>query len=312
MVTELADHRLQVRRVLIFTLILNLVVLGVKLSLGLATNSLSLLADALHSVTDSCSNILGLVALKFARPQPDREHPYGHQKFEALGALGIAAFLAIASFEITQGAFDRLVAGTAKVNLSGLELWLMLGVLGINIFVTYYERHIGTKLGSSILIADAHHTMADIWVTFIVMLGLVGVWLGAVSGWQWLGWLDVVLALPVAFLVFKSGWEVLQLNLPSLVDQMAIAPETIRAMVMTVEGVLNCHAIATRGILGKQIFIEMHLVVVPTDLESAHRITETVEDLLEQQFAPARVIIHLEPLAYSCDQLTYDENQQYF
>ncbi|MHC5831186.1 MAG: cation diffusion facilitator family transporter, partial [Nostoc sp.] len=102
------DNRAEVRKVLIITLLLNLFVLGLKALVGYWTGSLSLLADALHSVTDSANNVLGLIASKFSSPQPDREHPYGHHKFEAVGALGIASFLGIACFEILQGAIERI------------------------------------------------------------------------------------------------------------------------------------------------------------------------------------------------------------
>lgn len=178
---------------------LNLFVLGLKALVGYWTGCLSLLADALHSVTDSANNILGLIASKFSSPQPDREHPYGHSKFEAVGALGIASFLGIACFEILQGAIERILKGGGEpIKISPPELWLLLIVLGVNIFVAFYERAVGKRVGSSILIADATHTMSDIWVTISVIGGLIGVWLGYQS-------MDLVLAFPVALLVFWSG-----------------------------------------------------------------------------------------------------------
>ncbi|MFN3361442.1 MAG: cation diffusion facilitator family transporter, partial [Pseudanabaenaceae cyanobacterium] len=99
-----ADNRPIVQRVLLITLGLNLAVLLLKLVVSWATGSLSLFADALHSVTDSANNIVGLVAVRFASPQPDRDHPYGHHKFEAVGAFAIAAFLGVACLEIIRGA----------------------------------------------------------------------------------------------------------------------------------------------------------------------------------------------------------------
>lgn len=96
------DRRTQVRKVLLLTLLLNLFVVGLKAVVGFATGSLSIQADALHSVTDGLNNVLGLVANRFSSPLPDREHPYGHQKFEAVAALGIAAFLGIACYEISR------------------------------------------------------------------------------------------------------------------------------------------------------------------------------------------------------------------
>jgi len=298
------DHRREVRKVLLITLLLNLVVMLLKVAIGTVTGSLSLLADALHSVTDSANNILGLVASRLSSPHPDREHPYGHQKFEAVGALGIAAFLGIACFEILQGAIARLFNGFDPIQITASELWLLLIVLGVNIFVAFYERRVGRRIGSPILLADARHTMSDIWVTITVMAGLIGVWIFDVQ------WLDIILAFPVALLVFWSGWEVLRENLPWLVDEMAIAPEAIHRQVMHVPGVLNCHSIASRGVLGRQVFIEMHLIVDAYDVETAHQITEAVEEKLENEYGPARILVHVEPFVYQSDEISYGSGDE--
>jgi cation diffusion facilitator family transporter len=300
------DNRSEVRKVLLITLLLNLFVMGLKAVVGFWTGSLSLQADALHSVTDSANNVLGLIASRFSSPQPDRDHPYGHQKFEAVGALGIAAFLGIACFEILQGAIERLSRGLTPVNISASELWLLLIVLGVNIFVTFYERGVGKRVGSPILLADAQHTMSDVWVTITVLVGLIGVWQARLLNLPQLQWLDVILAFPVALLVFSSGWKVLKENLPWLVDEMAIAPEAIQAIVMQVPGVINCHNITSRGLLGRQVFIEMDLIVDAQDVEAAHRITEDVETLLEERFSPVRVRIHVEPPAYQSNQIGFE------
>ncbi len=293
------DNRATVQKVLIITLVLNLVVLLLKAFVGFLTGSLSLFADALHSVTDSANNILGLLTNRLSSPEPDRNHPYGHHKFEAVGALGIAAFLGIACFEIVQTAIARFFSPSSTVTISGSELWLLLIVLGVNIFVAFYERHVGRSVSSPLLLADAHHTMSDVWVTISVLAGLIGIW---ILDYQWL---DVVLAFPVAFMVFWSGWSVVRENLPWLVDEMAIAPEAIHAIVMQVPGVLNCHDIASRGIVGRQIFIEMHLIVAATDVETAHQITEAVEERLEEQYSPVRLNIHIEPPRYQSDHVSY-------
>ncbi|TBR59686.1 cation-efflux pump [Westiellopsis prolifica IICB1] len=295
------DNRGTVRKVLIITLLLNIFVMLLKAIVGKLTGSLSLLADALHSVTDSANNILGLIASRYSSPRPDREHPYGHLKFEAVGALGISAFLGIACFEILQGAVERILNGGEPVSISPSELWLLLVVLGVNIFVAFYERHVGVKVGSPILIADAKHTMSDVWVTISVIGGLIGVLLG----YQWL---DVALAFPVALLVFWSGWTILKENLPWLVDQIAIAPELIHAIALSVPGVINCHDIASRGVVGRQAFIEMHLIVNAQDVQTAHRITEEVERRLEERFSPVRIVIHVEPPEYRSEQISFGSN----
>lgn len=296
------DVRREVRFVLIVTLLLNLVVVVIKAIVGWMTGSLSLMADALHSVTDSVNNILGLVTNQLASPQPDRDHPYGHHKYEAVGALGIAAFLGITCFEILQNVIERMSTQSQPVRVSSTELWLLMIVMGINIFVAFYERSVGRRLNSGILIADAFHTMSDVWITLSVLIGLMGIWL---FNFQSLDW---ILAIPVALLVLRSAWQVLRNNLPWLVDEVAIAPEAIHETVMTVPGVINCHDIASRGLLGRQVFIDMHLIVDALDVETAHGVTETVELLLEDKYGPARITIHVEPPAYMSSHITYDDD----
>jgi cation diffusion facilitator family transporter len=297
-VLSTAKRQKSIQRVLWLTLVLNLLVLVIKALVGWATGSLSLLADALHSVTDSASNVLGLVTSRLADPRPDREHPYGHQKYEAIGALGIAAFLGVACFEILQGAIARITGNGEPVNVSGPAIALTFLVLGINILVALYERRWGNRLQSNILLADARHTMGDVWITLTVIGGLFGVWWGQ-------AWLDVALAFPVALLVFKSGWEVLRSNLPWLIDEMAVAPEEIHDLVLGVPGVVNCHDIASRGALGRQVFMEMHLIVEAEDVRTAHDITEAVERVLCDRYHPVRLTIHIEPQGYQSDRLTY-------
>ncbi|WP_338442461.1 cation diffusion facilitator family transporter [Synechococcus elongatus IITB4] len=299
-----SEHHRQVQFVLLLTLGLNLLVVVIKAGVGFMTGSLSLLADALHSVTDSVNNILGLFTNRLAAPGPDRDHPYGHHKYEAIGALGIAAFLGITCFEIMRGAISRLITPGDPLKINSIDLWLLLIVLGINIYVAFYERSVGKRLGSQILIADAYHTMSDIWITLVVLAGLIGV------RFFNLQWLDVLLALPVAVLVLRSSWIVLKSNLPWLVDEIAIAPEAIHQVVTSVPGVINCHDIASRGLLGRQIFVDMHLIVDATDVATAHQITEAVENRLAERYAPIRVTIHVEPPNYQSPQITYGSDTQ--
>ena len=301
-----SDKRAIVRRVLLVTLLLNVFIAALKLCVGVATGSLSLQANGLESVTDGANNVLALITNHLAAPQPDHDHPYGHQKFEAIGALGVAAFLSIALFEIARGAVERLFFGARAVQISLVELLILTAVLIVNVAVTLYERRIGQRVDSILLLADARHTLSDVWITIIVLVGLVGVYLGDKFNLPQLQYVDLLLTLPVLVLVARSGWHVLRENLPWLLDEVAIAPEAIHHEVMSVPGVVNCHDIASRGLLGRQVFIEMHLIVRAEDVETAHQITEAVEDRLEQKFAPARVSIHLEPPSYQSDQISFE------
>jgi len=290
-----AEYGGQVRRVLWITLALNVLVCAIKFAVGFASGSLAIVADALHSLTDGANNVLGLVVTHWSAPPPDREHPYGHQKFEALGALAIAAMLGIACFEVLRAAGERLFSHelATPVVLGLPQIGMLVLVLAVNLFVTLYERGQGRRLNSVLLLADANHTLGDIWITLGVLLGALGVWL---LGWQWL---DLALSVPVAAAVLWSGWAVLRGNLPWLVDASAIAPEVIQKLALEVPGVVDCHEVRSRGLIGRQVFIEMHLVTRAKDVETSHHMTEEIERRLADRFGPVQATIHVEPLSYA-------------
>lgn len=293
------ETREQVKRVLVVALAVNISMTMLKLLLGIFSGSLAVLADAMHSAADGFSSLLGLVTNGLSDPEPDRDHPYGHHKYQALGALAIAAFILFTAFEILQAALQRLRNGLEPLRLDTRELLVLLLVLGITILLAGYERAEGRRLGSPLLKADAAHTSSDIWTTAVVLVGL------AAAVWLNLSWLDVALAIPMCFLLVRVCWSVLRTNLPHLVDQIAIAPEAIHQVAMEVPGVLNCHDIASRGVLGQQVFIDMHMVVDANDLPTAHRITELVEEHLEARFGRVRCTIHLEPQEYASAAITF-------
>ena len=104
---ETRDTTSAVRRVLIGLLGANLVVVAAKLYIGVVSGSLAVLGDALHSSVDSLYNVLGLIVIRVAARAPDEDHPYGHGKFETLGALAIVVFLSITCFELVRNRRER-------------------------------------------------------------------------------------------------------------------------------------------------------------------------------------------------------------
>lgn len=283
-----------VRRILWLTLSLNLLVCVIKAGVGLASGSLAIIADAVHSLTDSLNNVMGLLIMRWATPKPDHEHPYGHLKFEAIGALGIAAMLGVACFEVLKSAVERLLdPPAAPVEITPTSLALLALVLAVNLFVAVYERRAARRLKSNLLLADAQQTFGDIWVTLGVIAGAAGVWL--TGAW----WIDVALSVPVALAVLASGWTVVRSNVPWLVDETAIQPAEIEAIATSIPGVIDCHAIHSRGLVGRQVFVEMHLTVSTRDLDTAHRITEQLEQKLADRYGQVAATIHVEPAHYA-------------
>ncbi|MAR08118.1 MAG: cation-efflux pump [Cyanobium sp. NAT70] len=296
---SIKDQRKDVQRVLVLALAVNIGMSLLKVVVGLISGSLAVIADAMHSATDALSSLVGLITNTLSDPRPDRDHPYGHNKYEAIGALGIAGFILFTALEILFRSGERLLEGLPQIRVTESELVLLLLALGFNLMLAGYEFREGRRLKSALLKADAQHAASDVWTTAVVIVGLAGAF------WLQINWLDVALAIPMALLLIRVCWTVLRKTLPWLVDHIAIAPEAIHSVVMAVPGVLNCHDIASRGVLGQQIFIDMHMVVDVDDLPTAHQITEQVEDRLAQRFGPVRCTIHLEPKDYVQEGITY-------
>ena len=293
------DRRQDVRRVLAVALVMNIAISILKLAVGVVSGSLAVIADAMHSASDALSSLTGLITNNLSDPRPDRDHPYGHHKYEAVGALGIAAFILFTALEILLRSSERILEGFPQIRVTAQGLVILGLALGFNLLLAGYEYSEGRRLNNSLLKTYAQHAASDVWTTVVVLIGMTGAMVFKVN------WLDIALAIPLALLLIKVCWQVLRQTLPWLVDHIAIAPESIHAESMAVPGVLNCHDIASRGVLGQQVFIDMHLIVDAEDLNSAHKITERVETRLDQKFGPVRCTIHLEPRDYVEDGITY-------
>ena len=171
---SMPDRRGDVRRVLMVALGLNITMSLLKLLVGLISGSLAVIADAMHSATDALSSLTGLITNSLSDPQPDRDHPYGHHKYEAIGALGIAGFILFTALEILLRSGERLLEGLPPIRVSGQELMLLVLVLGFNLLLAGYEHREGRRLNSSLLKADAQHAASDVWTTVVALVGMAG------------------------------------------------------------------------------------------------------------------------------------------
>src|SRR5690606_36577698 len=147
-----------IRRVLAVTFAANLAVVTAKAIAGIQSGALSVLADAAHSSVDAFNNLMGLLLARVAAQAPDEQHPYGHAKFETLGALAIVAFLSITVYELVATAIGRLVAGTAQPDAPPPVMAVMAVSAVVSAVVSRYEERRGQELRSELLVADAAHT----------------------------------------------------------------------------------------------------------------------------------------------------------
>ncbi len=275
----------KIQRLIILEGLVNLLVLFMKLVVGLSTGSLAVLADAVHSLTDVANNIVAWIVIRLSAMPADREHPYGHRKFETLAVFGLATLLVVLAFEIAKNAVTR----EATEIISGdWELALMLFVLVVNISLATWQRYWAKRLKSGLMLADAAHTFADVLTTIVVIIG----WQLSAMGFVIL---DRLCALGVAGLVFYLAYRLYKSAFPVLVDEYAIDPDELRAVASSVQGVREVGRIRSRWI-GSEIAIDMVLSVNPEmTTEESHKIADEIEDMIEERFHVGDAFIHIEP-----------------
>ncbi len=278
-----------VRRVLLVVLALNAVVLAIKIGVGVRTGALTVLGAALDSGLDLLNNVIGMMLVSVAARAPDEEHPYGHAKFETLGALGIVGFLSISCFELLRQGIVHLASGGARPTTEPGDVVAVAVTVTVNAFVVWYERGRGKSLRSAFLQADAAHTQSDILITLLAVASLALSRLGHPR-------IDAGLAIVVALLIAWSGWSILRESIPILVDERAIDARELARVVCDVPSIIDVRSARSRFTASGLLFAEVTIVVArSTTVEDAHRLADDVEAAIAAAFGTSETTVHIEP-----------------
>jgi cation diffusion facilitator family transporter len=278
-----------VRRALLVVLMLNALSAAIKVGVGARTGALTVLGAALESVLDMMSNVVGILAVSVAAREPDEGHPYGHEKFETLGTLGIVGFLSISCFELLRRSVAELAGNHEPPSSTSADVLLLVTSLVVNGIVVAYERRRGRALGSALLLADAAHTASDILVTILAIASLGLSYLGYVRA-------DALLGMMVALIIAWSGYQILRDSIPILVDASAVDAARLAEIVRTIPGVVGVRSARSRRTSSGHLFAEVTILVDgATSVSAAHDFTDDVERAIERELGTAEAIVHVEP-----------------
>jgi cation diffusion facilitator family transporter len=283
-------HWTKIRQVLIGILVLNWAVAFLKLAFGYWTKSNSMVADGYHSFSDGASNIVGLIGIWYASFPRDKDHPYGHKKYETFTAIVIAILLFMACFHILHEGISRFFNPVVtQVNL--ISFIIMFITMAVNFGVMKYEFKAGKQLSSDVLVSDSMHTRADLLTSLSVVASLIFVKMGYPI-------FDTLFAVVIAVFIGHAGYEILHSSSHVLCDQAVLDPEIIKTIAMSVDGVKQCHKIRTRG-REDDIYIDLHVLLDDkTTIKKAHEISYAIEGNIKKEIPGASdVIVHLEPLS---------------
>jgi cation diffusion facilitator family transporter len=282
-------HSMQ--RLAVGSLVVGLVVLGLKYLAYAVTGSVALYSDALESVVNVATAVAALLAVRLSLQPADANHPYGHHKAEYFSAVLEGALIIVAAVLILREAWDafrtpRMLDAPAR----GLALNVLATLINAGWCWVLVNR--GRALGSPALVADGKHLLSDVVTSLGVAVGIV---LAVVTGQAVL---DPALAALVALNILWSGWRVIRDSLGGLMDEAVPSAdlEQIRSIIGAhADGAIEAHDLRTRN-AGRRTFIDFHLVVpAAMTVTEAHEICDRIERALKEAMKDTLITIHVEP-----------------
>ncbi len=281
-----------VRVVTAWGLAVNLLLSGIKCIVGFVGNSQALLADAVHSLSDSATDIAVLIGAPYWSAPADTEHPHGHSRIETMITFFIGTVLVGVGLGLIYNALVTLhVPHTTKP--SWLVFWVACISIASKELLYRWNVIIGVRTKSSALVANAWHHRSDGLSSIPVALAVVGVRIR--PDWTYL---DHVAAIMVSLLILQASWKILWPALNQLMDTGATQEqrENLLKLILSVEGVKGTHALRTRRV-GSGFQVDLHLLVDPKlSVEQGHKIASIVKErLFKEGDGVIDVLIHVEP-----------------
>ena len=276
------------------TIMENLVLSILKLVAGVVAHSSAMISDAIHSASDVFSTIVVIIGIKLASKEPDKEHPYGHERMECVAAIMLSMVLFITGLGIGMDALQTILHGNdAKIQVPGL-LALIAAVVSIvaKEGMYWYTRYYAKLIDSSALMADAWHHRSDAFSSIGALIGIAGARLGFPV-------MDSVASLVIFVFIAKAAYDIFKDAIDKMVDHSCDeeTEQQIHDCVLKHEDVMGIDLLQTRT-FGNKIYVDLEILVDGAyTLQKAHSIAEEIHDEIERTFPKVKhIMVHVNPV----------------
>ena len=281
--------RVEKNRVALISVLAAIFLTGFKIVIGLLTNSLGILSEALHSGLDLVAAVITLLAVRISDKPADEDHHYGHGKVENFSALLETLLLLLTCVWIIYEAIHRLATGKTEIEVTTWSFVVVVTSIVIDFTRSRALYRIARKYHSQALEADALHFSTDIWSSSVVLFGLIVAGLGFFAA-------DSLAALVVAMIVVYISYQLGRKAVNALLDR---SPDNtynkITKVLKSMKEITNFHDLKVRE-SGAETFVELNIHVNPgLTIEQAHTLTHQVEDRIKAVVDRCEVHIHTEP-----------------
>lgn len=280
-------------RVSILTIAGNVVLSVLKLLAGIVAHSNAMISDAIHSASDVFSTFVVIIGIKLTSKQPDKEHPYGHERMECVAAIILAIVLFITGLGIGFDALKNILHGNYRdIQIPGI-LALIAAIISIvsKEGMYWYTRYYAKKIDSGALMADAWHHRSDAFSSIGALIGIAAARLGFPI-------MDSIASLVIFLFIVKAAFDIFRDAMDKMVDHSCDAEteKLIYDCVMKNKKVMGIDLLQTR-IFGNKIYVDVEIQADASyTLQEAHDIAEAVHDDIEQNFCKVKhIMVHVNP-----------------
>lgn len=283
-------------RTILITVVMNIFLSLIKLLAGFIGHSTSMISDGVHSLSDVISSIGVFIGLRISQKPADIDHPYGHEKFEAVLSKILAFILFLTGLSIGYSAIETIVSSSYIIPKM-MTIWAALLSSGVKEWMYHYTIRQAKKIESTALAADAWHHRSDSLSSIGALIGIIGARLGFPI-------LDPLAALVITLIILKVAIEIFVEATNQVIDK-AASPELVNEIIQqiqSVNGVLAIDSLKTR-VHSNRIYVDLEISVEATlSLIEAHTIAEAVHYQLEQNIHKIKhCTVHVNPLKLPSD-----------
>lgn len=283
----------------IFGLVTNFILFLGKFFVGFSANSVSIMADAMNSFSDTISSVIVLFGFKIAGKPADKDHPYGHERFEYLTGLAIALLISLVGFQFLKSSFMKIVT-PAAIHFSWATIIVLILSIAIKIYQGMMYRTTGQNTGSQTLIANAQDSFNDVYMTVAVLFSVV---IERTVGWK----IDGYIGLLIAIYILYSGLSMVKDFVNELVGQRPTEKEIkkIEKQLNRYPMILGYHDLLIHNYGPQQRFASVHIEVDSRwSLMKAHDVIDKIEKDVKKTLG-VHLVCHLDPVPL--DNLEYLE-----
>ncbi|MDF2473988.1 MAG: cation diffusion facilitator family transporter [Anaerocolumna sp.] len=271
-------------------IICNVILFLIKISIGIMINSISVMADAFNNLSDAGSSIISFIGVKLAEKPADKEHPFGHGRFEYISALVVAFLIVQVGFTLFQNSFDKVLHPEEVGFYWILVLILSISVL-IKLWLSVFNRQLGNRINSNVMKATSADSLSDVLVTFATIFSII---FANLTGITIDGWVGLVVSIFVLLAGFNIAKDTLMPLLGEAVDREVY--KNITRKVESYEGIIGTHDLIAHNYGPSHIMATIH-AEVPNDsnMEEIHETIDMIErDVLRE--LGIFLVIHMDPV----------------